>query len=132
MKHLKILVISVFIIAGVGLTANVLAKTQVLLGERNVSDRTEYDTISVGKGRGAFTGLSVKVTGAAVEFKRIVIHFENGSEQVLRKNWLVGKGNKSRVVDLGGDTRLIDKVVFRYEARSKGWKGAKIKLFGVR
>ncbi len=132
MKHLKVLVISVLMTAGVGMTANALAKNQVLLGERNVSDRTEYDTISVGKGRGSFTGLRVKVMGAAVEFKRIVIHFENGSEQVLEKNRLVRKGNKSRVVDLDGDTRLIDKVVFRYEARSKGWKGARIKLFGVR
>ncbi len=132
MNKLQILLISFLVIAGVAMAATVQAKGHVLLGERHVSDRTEYDTISVGNGQGTFTGLRVKVKGAPVEFKRIVIHFENGSEQVLEKNRLVRKGNKSRVVDLNGGARLIEKVVFRYEARSRGWKGAEIKLIGIR
>ena len=61
-----------------------------------------------------------------------MVHFENGSEQVFERNRLLGKGDKSRKIDLEGGARFIDKVVFHYEARSKGWKGAQIKLFGVR
>jgi len=109
-----------------------LAQNRVLLGERHVSDRSERDTIQVGKKHGAFSSVQVKATGAPVEFKRVVIHFENGGEQTFEKNRLLGKGKKSGQIDLEGGSRLIDKVVFHYEARTRGWKGADIKLWGVR
>ncbi len=109
-----------------------IADGQVLLGERHVTDLTERDTIKVGAKRGKFTGLKVKATGAAVEFKRVVVHFENGEEQVFEKNRVLARGNKSRTIDLNGGPRFIEKVVFHYEARSRGWKGAQLKLFGVR
>lgn len=108
------------------------AQDRVLLGERHVSDLSERDTISVGAERGRFSGLQVRVTGSAVEFKRVVIHFENGEEQVFSKNRVLARGDRSRVIDLRGGPRLIEKVVFHYEARSKGWDGADLKLFGVR
>ena len=110
----------------------VRAEGKVLLGERHVTDRTEKDTIQVGKKKGSFNGLQIRAKGSSVEFKRVVVHFENGSEQVFEKNRVLGKGSQSRVINLAGDDRFIDKVVFTYEARSKGWKGAEIKLFGVR
>ena len=108
------------------------AQGKVLLGQRHFSDVSEKDTIPVGKRRGSFTGVRVKVIGAPVEFKRVVIHFENGSKQVFEKNRLLGKGDQTRVIDLEGGARFIDRVVFSYEARTRGWKGAEIKLFGVR
>lgn len=114
------------------MASSVVAADRVLLGERHVSDLGERDTISVGAERGRFRGLQVKATGSAVEFKRVVVHFENGEEQVFSKNRVLGRGDQSRVIDLQGGPRYIEKVVFHYEARSKGWKGADLKLFGVR
>lgn len=124
--------ISVFTLSVLLASTAGFAADRVLLGERHVRDAGERDTIEVGADRGAFKGLQVQVSGSAVEFKRIVIHFENGEEQVLEKNRVLGKGDQSRVLDLNGGPRLIDKVVFHYEARSRGWKGANLKLFGVR
>ena len=105
---------------------------RVLLGERHVNDLSERDTIRVGADEGRFKGLQVKATGAAIEFKRVVVHFENGSEQVFEKNRVLARGDQSRTIDLNGGPRYIEKVVFHYEARSKGWKGAELKLFGIR
>jgi hypothetical protein len=132
MKRSIIILLSTLMLTGFGLVESAWAQKQILLGERHVSDLTDKDTIQVGKDRGAFTGFRVKATGSAVEFKHVVIHFENGSEQVFAKNRLLGKGETSRKIDLRGGARYVDKVVFYYEARSKGWKGADIKLFGVR
>jgi hypothetical protein len=133
MKQLAtILLVSLFVSAmGISLTAEAQSN-RVLLGERHVNDRTERDTISVGKSRGSFKSIQFKATGAAIEFKRIVVHFENGSEQVFEKNRLLGKGDKSRNIDLDGGARFIDKIVFHYEARTRGWKGADIKVWGKR
>ena len=36
------------------------------------------------------------------------------------------------VTDRRGGRRFIEKAIFNYEARDKGWKGAELKLFGVR
>lgn len=132
MKRSIIFLMTALMILGCAAAESTPAQDRVLLGERHVSDRTERDTIQVGAKRGAFTGLRLKVNGAPVEFKRVVIHFENGSEQVFEKNRLLRKGDRSRVIDLEGGARLIDKVVFHYEARTRGWKGAEIKLFGIR
>ena len=126
-----VLVASIFIM-GICLPAGAQAQNRVLLGERHVTDRSERDTINVGKGKGTFTGLQVKAKGAPVEFKRVVVHFENGSEQIFEKNRILKKGDASRVIDLEGGDRFIDKVVFHYEARTKGWKGADMKLWGIR
>ena len=132
MNRLMISLVLVMAIVGFVTPDSARAQNQVLLGERHVTDLSERDAIEVGANRGAFTGLRVKASGASIEFKRVVVHFENGAEQVFEKNRLLRKGDRSRVIDLEGGARLIDKVVFHYEARSKGWKGAELKLFGVR
>jgi len=127
----------VAVLAGmVGITSFVSgearAQNQVLLGERHVSDRSERDTINVGRRRGKFIGFRVKAEGAPIEFKRITVHFENGSKQTFEKNRILGRGDKSRKIDFDGGARYVDRVVFFYEARTVGWKGADVKLFGVR
>ena len=131
MKRLFVLLTTVLISAFLLTPEVAWAQRGILLGERHVNDRTESDTIQVGKDKGAFTGLRIRASGAPVEFKRIVIHFENGSEQVFERKHLLRKGDGTRVIGLNGGARLIEKVIFIYEARSRGWRGAHVKLFGV-
>ena len=132
MNRLLVIIITAVVSLSFLAFENAWAQNRILLGERHVTDRSDRDTIHVGAKHGKFSGLSTRVTGAAVEFKRVVVHFENGSEQVFEKNRVIKKGDGSGRIDLEGGDRLIDKVVFYYEARSKGWKGADIKLFGIR
>lgn len=104
----------------------------VLLGKRHVTDRTERDVIEVGARKGTFSGLRIRASGAPIEFKRVVVHFENGGEQVFERNRGLRRGETSRIIDLTGGARRIDRVVFVYEARTRGWKGAEVTLYGVR
>ena len=132
MKSTITLLIALIALAGSGCATDAYAQGGTLLGQRHVRDLTDTDTIQVGRSRGAFSGLRVEAKGSAVEFKRVVIHFENGSRQTIEKNRLLGRGDSSRVLRLDGAPRYIDRVVLTYEARSKGWKGAEIMLYGVR
>ncbi len=132
MKRMMLVIISALVISGLAMAGDAEAQQRSLLGERHVSDRSERDTIMVGKSEGKFRTIQFKVTGAPVEFKRIVVHFEDGSEQRFEKNRLLGQGSKSRNIDLQGGARFIEKIVFHYEARSRGWKGAYIKVWGKR
>ena len=131
-KHSITLLVSLLTLIAAGAAGTALADQRVLLGERHVSDRSERDTIRVGADRGPFRGVQVRIFGSPVEFKRVVIHFENGGEQVFETNRILRRGGVSRVIDLEGGKRFIEKVVFHYEARSRGWKGAELRLFGIR
>lgn len=113
-------------------SANVHAKkgNWELLGERTVNDSAEYDTILVGARKGRFTKLKLSVDEAPVEVKRVTVHFKDGSRQVIERNMFVGENRRSPTLDLKGNRRLVDKVVFYYEARSRGWERADIKLYG--
>jgi len=108
------------------------ASSRAYLGERNVSDRAEYDVFRIGPGQGTFNALQVKANGAPVEIKRIKIYFTNGTTQTIERNIFLGRNNWSGIANLNGSNRLVNKVVFYYEARSPGWESAELKLFGLR
>lgn len=103
-----------------------------MLGERTVNDRAEYDTIVVGARKGRFAKLKLAVDNAPIEIKRVTVHFGDGSKQVVERNMFVGEDRRSPTLDLKGKRRIIEKVVFYYEAKSRGWERAKIDLYGRR
>lgn len=100
-----------------------------VLGSRTVNDRTERDTIRVGKKHGRLTTLKLDVQQAPIEINRMVIRFGNGEEQILERDRLIGKrGNPT--LDLDGGARIVKSVTFVYEATSPGFKKAKVVLLG--
>ncbi len=124
----------ILVVAGCALLAAPLAANPKwhFLGERVVNDRAETDTIHVGNDEGRFRRLKLGVDDAPVEIKRVVVHFANGETQVAERNVLVGENRTSPTLDLKGGRRFIDKVVFLYEARSRGWERATVRLYGGR
>ena len=50
--------------------------------------------------------------------QKMVIHFRNGQTQDVALKNVFKDGDKSRVIDLPGNRRFIDKVIFWYEAAS--------------
>ena len=87
------------------------------LGQRKVNFKADKDEIS-GHWDGIFAALQVRVRGGSVSMQKMVVHFRNGeSEEVeLRNNFT--DGSQSRVIDLPGKRRFIDRVVFWYDATS--------------
>jgi hypothetical protein len=132
MKASIIFLISLTSLLTIGYSTSAQAAGRTYLGERNVSDRAEYDVFKVGPGQGTFNALQVKAEGAPVEIKRVTIYFTNGSTQIVEKNVFLARNGWTGVADLKGSNRLINKVVFYYEARSVGWNSAELKLFGLR
>ena len=132
MKASKLVIAALTGLMIFGCVSSAQASNRTFLGERNVSDRAEYDVFKIGPGQGTFNALQVKAQGAPVEIKRIKIYFTNGTIQTIEKNFLLGRNNWSSVANLTGNNRLVNKVVFYYEARSPGWKSAELKLFGLR
>lgn len=87
------------------------------LGQRKVNFKADRDEIS-GRWDGVFAALQIKVRGGSISIQKMVIHFRNGETRdiELRNNFT--DGSESRVIDLPGNRRFIDHVVFWYESTS--------------
>ena len=109
------------------------AQQWVDLGYREVKDRSEQDTWHVGKAKGEFNRLKLKVIDRPVRFYRARVTFDNGRTQEFEIRNVIKAGGESRAVDLDGRDRFIDKVDIWYEAQTVGkGKRSHVVLFGIR
>lgn len=87
------------------------------LGERKVNFKSDRDVIS-GIGDGFYRALRLKVSGGSINVQKMVVHFRNGETKEVELKQNFADGDQSRVIELPGKRRLIEKVVFWYEATS--------------
>jgi len=102
------------------------------LGERWVKDSLDHDVITVTATQGDFRALKLLVKGHAVHFLDAKVHFANGTSQDLSIRAVIPAGGQTRLLDLVGTERVIQRVEFWYEANSVGHGGARIRLYGIR
>lgn len=123
----KILLLAVFVFPLLSLTSN--AQRFEKLGERKVNFKADKDQIS-GWGDGFYRALRIKVTGGTVNMQKMVVHFRNGQEYEVPLKQNFADGDESRVIDIPGKRRLIEKVVFWYEATSSEGNKPVVELWG--
>lgn len=101
------------------------------LGQANVDGRADHDVIRVNRA-GAFRAIQLQVQGGAIEFNRVVVHFENGSDTEVSVRERIPAGGKTRNIDLPGDRRRIQSVEVWYENENWGRRRPSLKVYGVR
>jgi hypothetical protein len=100
------------------------------LGQSHVDGRNDHDRISVNR-RESFRALQLGVKGGAVEFQRVVVHFDNGADTELEIRDRIQAGGRTRSIDLPGDRRRIRSVEFWYS--KENWRARPyVNLFGRR
>lgn len=100
------------------------------LGERWVEGRVDRDTIKIGKKRDRYKAVAIVVEHSALEMFDMVIHFGDGTTFSPNLRLVFSQNSRSRVIDLPGGARNIDKVVFRYGNLPGGGK-AQVELWGL-
>src|SRR5262245_55990000 len=100
------------------------------LGESIVDGRFDHDRIEVGRDEGRFRALQIRVSNAPIYFQRVVVHYENGSSEVLHFRNRIPAGGQTRVFDLRGYQRAIDHVEIFYSRGSWFSGKPKVRLFG--
>ena len=104
-----------------------------LLGMRKVNYALDRDEIFVTARDGVFSALKIKVNRSPINLHKIVVHFGNGDVQEIETRHNLPAGGETRVIDLEGNKRVIQKVVFWYEANSLGkGKRSEVHLWGLR
>ena len=100
------------------------------LGSRTVDYGLDKDVIPVTWRDGAFDAIKFEVKGGALNMHKVIVHFENGGTQEVNTVHTFTKGSWSRTIDLVGNNRLIEKIVFWYDTKNFSRKKAVITVFG--
>ena len=95
-----------------------------------VDPRNDHDRIVVNN-RASFRALQLGVKGGAIEFQRVVVHFENGGDTDLPVRERIQDRGKTRVMDLPGDRRRIRSIEFWYS--KERWRSRPyVNVWGLR
>lgn len=100
------------------------------LGSKTVDHLIDHDVINVGYRDGTFQKLRITVTNGGLNMHRCVVHFENGEEQNVELRQNFGKGSTSRIIDLAGNKRFIDRITFWYDSKHNGGRKAVVTVWG--
>ncbi len=133
MNFSKKLLALTLLVASIVAVSNATPPDQwVKLGERHVNDKADKDTVMVTGLRGMFSAIKFSVSGHAVNFKKVVVHYRNGGKEEIELRSVIPAGGESRTIDLKAKERVINRIEFWYEAVSVGKAGATVKVFGKR
>ena len=126
----KVAIISIALLTAIVLSSFTSPVRWEHLGSRKINFSFDKDVIYVTGAEGSFNALKIKVIHKPIALYDIKVHYRNGGVEDLKTRVHVPAGGESRVIDLRGGNRVIEKVVFRYESKGNPDKRAKILLFG--
>ncbi|HEY0195013.1 MAG TPA: hypothetical protein VGC42_28060 [Kofleriaceae bacterium] len=101
----------------------------VKLGEQTVNGRVDHDTIRVGKFEGRFSKLTLVVERSELELLNFEITFGNGEKFHPEVRHYFKEGTRTRMIDLPGDDRVIQKIDVTYRNLPRGGD-AKLEVWG--
>jgi hypothetical protein len=101
----------------------------VLLGERRVDGKRDKDVIRVGKRDGVYSKLMVVVEDSDLELGSMDIEFGNGERFSPEVKHHFHENERTRPIDLPGNTRAIEKISFRYGNVAGGGR-ARVAVWG--
>ena len=103
----------------------------IYLGEAHVDGAQDHDKIKVGRSDGRFRAIQLRVSGGAIEFERVLVHFGDGTQEDLAIRERIPSGGRTRAIDLPGERRVIESVELWY-SKEKWEHRPKVRLFGIR
>ena len=105
----------------------------VKLGSRKVNFVADKDTIPVTIKEGLFKRIKLHVADNAITLTDVKVHFANGETTDVPFKKHFAANSWTRVVDLPGDARVIQKLTVRYSSKLRLRKGrATLSLYGAR
>jgi len=104
------------------------SKGWVMLGEREVNGRVDHDRITVGRREGKFAKLTLVVLNSDVELIDFEIKFAKGAPWHPEVKHIFREGQRTRVLDLPGDERVIRYIDFKYRNLPGGGR-AKVQVW---
>jgi len=100
------------------------------LGEKMANDRLDHDVVLVTAKKHDFKSILIRVKGASVDFKKVVVVYGNGERDEIELRNTIPAGGSSRIIDLKGKERIIREIEFWYDANTIRGRKALVRVFG--
>jgi hypothetical protein len=100
------------------------------IGDKWVSFGLDRDVIHTGNIKDDFRQLKLKVTDGPLHVLDMKVHFDNGDVQDVQMRSLIRQGGESRVIDLEGGLRHLNKIEFWYETVGRKKGKARVAVWG--
>lgn len=84
------------------------------LGEKQARRSVDRDEIRVRADR-AYSAIRLRVFNAPVEMLNLRIRFRNGETREIEVRQFIERGGATRIIDLPGERRFIDSIIFWYK-----------------
>lgn len=115
------------------LATSLSAQRQVwdFLGGTHVDGNQDHDKIQVTRHDGFFRAIQLRVSGDAIFFDRLVVHFGNGTSEELAVRDRISSEGRNHVIDLPGERRVLESIeLWYYKER---WEhNPRVSLYGTR
>ncbi|MBA3460707.1 MAG: hypothetical protein H0T46_12140 [Deltaproteobacteria bacterium] len=99
------------------------------LGEREVNGRVDKDRIQVGRYEGKFSKLTIVVRDSDLEMLDFAVKFARGPEWRPQVQHYFRENQRTRVIDVPGDDRVIKYIDIKYRNLAGGGR-AKVEVWG--
>ncbi len=100
------------------------------LGYTQVDSRQDHGRIQITRRDVHFRTIQLRVSGEAIFFDRLVVHFDDGTSQKLIVSERISPGGRNYVIDLLGERSLETVELWYYK---EAWRdNPRVSLYGVR
>lgn len=101
------------------------------LGNTYINGAQDHDRIQVGGRYGEFRAVQLRVSGDAIFFQRVVLHYGNGASEQLAIGDRISPEGKNPVIDLMSEPRTVESVELWY-FREPWAHHPRVSLYGTR
>lgn len=84
------------------------------LGDTQINSTRDHEKIQVSRRNAVVHAIQLRVSGDAVFFDRVVIHFGDGKSEELVVEGRIWPGGKSRIIGFSGERRAVESVELWY------------------
>jgi hypothetical protein len=110
-----------------------LAHGQVwdFLGYTRISGHENHGRIQIARRDRLFRSIQVRVTGEAIFFDRLMVHFADRTTEEFVVGGRIAPGGRDYVIELPGELRAIESVELWYYQEAWG-QNPRVSLYGIR
>lgn len=102
----------------------------VNLGSKKVNFGIDRDVIHVSYRDNALSAIKILVNHGALNMHKCTVYFENGGQQEVELRHNFAKDSNSRVIDLKGNKRNIERIEFWYDTKDAANRKAEVEVWG--
>lgn len=114
------------------LASGAFAGSWKMLGAKSVGFIRDRDEIPVRARKGTYRRIKFAVHDAPVEFKNVTVVFGNGERFDVPIRSRIPAGGQTRVIDLPGRERVIQKIILVYQTKPRSRERAKVSVWGLK